>query len=125
MSHPFRAAVEARDLSALSAVLAPDVVFWSPAAFQPFRGRDVVTEVLGNVLEVLGDFVYVDDLSGDGTHVLIFTATVGGRQVQGLDHLRLDDDGLVTELTVMIRPLSGLIALAEAMAPRVAHLTKG
>lgn len=125
MTHPFRAAVEARDLPAASELLAPDVVFWSPVAFKPFHGRADVTEVLGNVLEVLEDFEYVDELHGDGSHALIFRATVGGRAVQGLDHLRLDDTGAITEFTVMVRPLSGVIALAEAMAPRVAHLSKG
>lgn len=125
MTHPFRAAVEARDLAALSATLSPDVVFRSPVAFQPFVGRDTVTEVLGNVMEVFEDFAYTDELEGSGSHALIFTATVGTRGVQGLDHLVLDADGLVTELTVMIRPLSGVIALAEAMGPRVAHLAKG
>jgi ketosteroid isomerase-like protein len=123
--HPFRAAVEARDLEALSDVLREDVVFWSPVAHQPFRGRDVVLEVLANVLEVFEAFTYVDDLAGEGTHALVFTATVGSRAVEGLDHLRLDEDGRVRELTVMIRPLSGAIALAEAMGPRVAHLAKG
>ena len=39
--------------------------------------------------------------------------------VEGLDHLTLDADGLVTQLVVMVRPLSGLIALAEAMAERL------
>lgn len=125
VTHPFRAAVEARDLTALSATLSSGVVFRSPVAFQPFVGRDTVTEVLGNVMEVFEDFVYTDELEATGSHALIFTATVGTRGVQGLDHLALDADGLVTELTVMIRPLSGVIALAEAMGPRVAHLAKG
>lgn len=124
VSHPFRAAVEARDVPALSALLAPDVVFFSPVAFQPFRGRRDVTEVLGHVLEVFEDFAYIDELEGPGTHALVFSARVGGRDVQGLDHLRLDDDGLVREFTVMVRPLSGVIALAEAMGPRVAHIAK-
>ena len=53
------------------------------------------------------------------------SASVGGRALQGLDHLRFDADGLVAEFTVMIRPMSGVIALAEAMGPRVAHLPKG
>jgi len=44
--------------------------------------------------------------------------------VQGLDLLRTGDSGEITNLTVMIRPLSGLIALAEAMAPKVGHLAK-
>jgi hypothetical protein len=124
MTHPLRAAVEARDLKAVSALLAPGVVFLSPVAFQPFRGREAVTEVLAHVLEVLEDFTYVDELSSAESHALIFTATVGGRTVQGLDHLRFDADGLVSEFTVMVRPLSGLIALAEAMAPRVAQISK-
>lgn len=124
MTHPFRAAVEARDLPAMSALLADDVVFNSPVAFAPFRGRDVVTEVLGNVLEVFSDFSYIDDLEAPGSHALIFAANVGERRVQGLDHLVLDDEGLIREFTVMVRPLSGVIALAEAMGPRVAHLSK-
>ncbi|MBK9739854.1 MAG: nuclear transport factor 2 family protein [Actinobacteria bacterium] len=124
MTHPFRAAVEAGDLEAMSVLLAPDVVFMSPVAFQPFRGREAVTEVLRNVFEVFGDFTYVDELDGRGSHALVFTATVGGREVQGLDHLRFDEAGLVSEFTVMVRPLSGLIALAEAMSPRVAHIAK-
>ncbi len=124
MAHPFRAAVEARDLQALSATLAEQVVFSSPVAFQPFRGRADVTEVLGNVLEVFENFSYSDELEGEGSHALVFTATVGGRTVQGLDYLRFDDEGLVSELVVLVRPLSGVIALAEAMGPRVAHISK-
>ena len=53
----------------------------------------------------------------EGSHALIFNARVGDKSVQGLDLLRTDDSGRITNLTVMIRPLSGLIALAEAMAP--------
>jgi hypothetical protein len=125
MTHPVRTAIEARDIDALGALLAEDVVFNSPVAFHPFVGRATVTEVLRNVMDVFTDFRYVDELVGDGTHALIFSAGVGGRTVLGLDHLRLDDDGLVREFTVMVRPLSGVIALAEAMGPRVAHLAKG
>lgn len=125
MTHPVRAAIEARDVDALSELFADDIVFNSPVAFHPYVGRGTVVEVLRNVMEVLTDFVYVDELAGEGTHALVFSAGVGGRAVLGLDYLRMDDDGLVTEFTVMVRPLSGLIALAEAMGPRVAHLSTG
>ena len=125
MTHPVRAAIEARDLDALAAQFSDDIVFNSPVAFHPFVGRGAVVEVLANVLEVFRDFTYVDELAGEGSHGLVFTAKVGERAVEGLDHLRFDADGLVREFTVMVRPLSGLIALAEAMGPRVAHLAKG
>jgi len=125
MTHPVRAAIEARDIDALKALFADDIVFNSPVAFTPFRGRDNVSAVLTEVMDVFSDFQYVDDLTGNGTHGLVFTAGVpGGRTVEGLDHLRYDDAGLITEFTVMVRPLNGLIALAESMAPRVAHIPK-
>jgi hypothetical protein len=71
------------------------------------------------VAEVFEDFEYTDELRGDGTHALVFRARVGDKQVEGLDHLTIDDEGLVSELMVMVRPLSGLIALAEAMGRKL------
>jgi hypothetical protein len=115
----FRAAVESRDLARIEAALAPDVVFRSPVVFKPYEGRDAVMHLLGTVVRVFEDFEYTDELEGDGTHALVFRARVGDRTVEGLDHLTLDADGLVTELMVMIRPMSGLTALAQAMAERL------
>ncbi|HYH58073.1 MAG TPA: nuclear transport factor 2 family protein [Thermoleophilaceae bacterium] len=126
--HPFRAAVEARDLDAAIALFADDATLDSPVAFKPFAGIDQVRVVLGAVIEVFEvfeDFEYTDELGGEGgVHALVFSARVGDKAVQGLDLIRADADGRITNLTVMIRPLSGLIALAEAMAPKVSHLAK-
>jgi hypothetical protein len=41
---------------------------------------------------------------------------VGNRQVEGVDLLRVADDGSIADLTVFVRPLSGLQALASAVA---------
>jgi hypothetical protein len=120
MSHPFRAAVEARDLQAMAAALADDVTFRSPVVFKPYEGRQEVMRLLGHVVEVFEDFRYTDELAGEGTRGLVFEARVGDRSLQGWDYLELDDGGRVTALTVMVRPLSGLIALAEAMGARLA-----
>ena len=122
--HPFRAAVEARDPDAMTACMAPDIRFYSPVAFKPFAGREAVSELFWNLFEVFEDFRYTDELQGEGTHALIFRANVNGKELEGLDHLIFGDDGLVTEFTVMIRPLSALMAMGEAMAPRVGHLEK-
>jgi len=115
----FRAAVEAKDVNAMRAALHPDVVFRSPAVFTPYEGVDAVMGLLGHVVEVFEDFAYTDELKGEATHALVFRARVGDKQVEGLDHLTLDADGLVTQLVVMVRPLSGLIALAQAMGARL------
>jgi SnoaL-like domain len=123
VSLAFRAAVEARDPDAMIAALAPGVIFHSPVAHKPFEGRETVGKVLTAVLETFEDFHYTDELdAGDGTHALIFRARVGDKELQGLDLVRLDDDGLIHELTVMVRPASGLMALGQAMAPKVETL---
>ena len=103
----------------MEAALSPDVVFRSPAVFTPYEGRESVMRLLRNAVEVFQDFEYTDELKGEGTHALIFRANVADKQVEGLDHLTLDADGLVTELVVMVRPLSGLIALAQEMGARL------
>jgi hypothetical protein len=118
----FRAAVEARDLGAMIDTLAPDVVFNSPVAFKPFEGRETVGRVLEAVLNTFEDFRYTDELDRDGVHALVFRARVGDKQVEGIDLLRLNGDGQIADFTVLVRPASGLMALAEAMGPKVAGL---
>jgi hypothetical protein len=123
--HPFRAAVEAGDIDAGLALFAEDATLDSPVAFKPFVGIEQVAVVLRAVIETFEDFHYTDEFeNADGKHALVFGARVGDKSVQGLDLITTDDSGQITNLTVMIRPLSGLIALAEAMAPKVGHLAK-
>jgi ketosteroid isomerase-like protein len=118
-SDAFKAAVEARDPEALTEALADDVVFRSPAVFKPYEGRDLVAAILTQgAMKVFEDFRYTDHLEDGDTAVLIFSARVGDRELDGLDLLRFDADGRVRELMVMVRPMSGLNALAEAMARR-------
>lgn len=125
MSDAFRAAVEAADHEAMSAELADDVVFHSPVAFTPFVGRESVAGVLEAVMGTFTEFSYSDELAEGETTALVFNANVGEKKVQGLDFLKRDSDGKITEFTVMLRPLSGVIAMAEAMGPKVAGLAKG
>ena len=118
----FRTAVEGRDLVAMIDTLADDVVFNSPVAFKPFEGRETVGKVLEAVFNTFEDFRYTDELDGDDVHALVFRARVGDKQVEGIDLLRLNDDGQIADFTVLVRPASGLMALAEAMGPKVAGL---
>ena len=116
-----RRAIEARDADAVEALLAPDVVFRSPALFKPYAGRAATMVFLRAAMDVFEDFRYTRTFTDDagGGSVMLFEANVGGKSLEGVDILSVGDDGLVTEFRVMVRPLSGLVALAEAMAPRV------
>jgi len=116
---PFRAAVEAADHAGMVAALAPGAVLRSPVTFEPFEGRDAVARLFSILLEVFEDFRYTDALEGDGVAALVFRARVGDRELEGLDLLRFDADGRIAELTVMVRPASGLMALGEAVGARL------
>jgi hypothetical protein len=115
--HPFRAAIEARDIDAAVALLADDVVFRSPVVFKPYRGRDSVKAILFAVSQVFRDFRYVREIGAPDAadHALVFQARVGDREIEGCDFIHVGDGGSIDELTVMVRPLSATIALAEAM----------
>src|SRR5436190_1914557 len=114
----FRKAVEAGDAAAIEALLAENVVFTSPVAFKPYRGKAITAAILRGVMRVFVDFHYVREIeSADGRdHALIFKTTVDGKEVNGCDFLHYDDNGLIDDFMVMVRPLSGANALAEAMA---------
>lgn len=114
----FRTAVEAGDFAALGDLLSDDVVFRSPVAFRPYEGKPVVAAILRGVGRVFTDFRYVRELEDpDGREsALVFETYVDGTSVNGIDLIRLDADGRIAELTVMVRPLSAANALANAMA---------
>ena len=112
-------------MDAALALFAEDATLDSPVAFKPFVGIEAVGVVLRAVFETFEDFRYTDELGAEnGVHALVFSARVGDKAVQGLDLIRSDGSGQITNLTVMIRPLSGLLALAEAMSAKVGHLPK-
>lgn len=119
MSAPFRAGVEAGDLESVFALLADDVVLHSPVTFRPFQGRAVVAHVLRTVFDVFEDFRYIDELAAGETSALVFEARVGDREVQGIDYIHTRPDGLIDDITVLVRPLSGLQALAAEMGRRL------
>jgi hypothetical protein len=121
----FRAAIEARDHARMVEALAPDVVFHSPITFRPFEGRELVATLFGVLLETFEDFRYTDELDGDGVKMLIFKARVGDRELEGLDVLRFDAEGKIAEFTVMVRPLSGAMALADAVGKGLERAAAG
>jgi ketosteroid isomerase-like protein len=114
-SDRFRAAVESADLASIDELFAEEVTFRSPVVFKPYEGRDAIKLLLGAVAQVFEDFRYVDQVETGDTAVLVFAARVGDREVDGVDILRFDASGRIAEMMVMVRPMSGVNALAEAM----------
>jgi len=114
-SDSFRSAAEAKDFTAAESLFAEDVSFRSPVVYKPYEGRDAIMMLLGAVARVFEDFRYVEQVETDDTAVLMFEARAGDRELQGVDILRFDEEGRIREMIVMVRPMSGVHALAEEM----------
>ncbi len=119
---PFATAILAADMTALASLLHPDATFTSPAVFEPYRGRAAVLRVLTAATQTIEDFAYSGETHGPGVDVLRFRGRVGRYQLEGVDIVSTDDDGQITDVTVMVRPLRGLEALVGGMQQTLARL---
>jgi hypothetical protein len=118
----FRRAVEARELERVGELLTEDVVLHSPIAFRPYRGREMVARIINLVASILEDFTFQREIGAesDNDHALVFGARIGDLSIQGCDFVRTNAEGLIDELTVMMRPLRAVHAFEEQMRVRFA-----
>lgn len=114
--------LESRDMSLLNELLADDVVFRSPVAYSPYPGKQVVTFILTNVIQIFENFTYHREFytEDEQSVVLEFSANVGEKKLKGIDMIRFNEQGQIVDFEVMIRPKSGLEALAAQMGQRMA-----
>ena len=119
VAHPFGAAIEAGDEDAALATIADDVVFRSPAVHRAYEGKAAVEVLLRAVATVFENFRYTNEWRDGRTTILFFEANVGDRDLQGIDILEENEAGQIERFTVMVRPLSGLQAVAGTMAARL------
>lgn len=114
----FREAIDAKDMDAVEAMLADEVVFRSPVAFKPYPGKAMTNAILRSVVEVFEDFHYVREIHDGVKHALVFEAKVDGLELTGCDFLVFDEEGKIIDFMVMVRPLKAAQALSVRMAER-------
>ncbi|WP_233355784.1 nuclear transport factor 2 family protein [Henriciella litoralis] len=105
------------DAASLSAILHDDVVFTSPVVHTPQRGKAITMMYLGAAGQTLGGdtFRYVRVFDCEDRAVLEFECEMDGILVNGIDMIEWDEDGLITDFKVMVRPLKGMQAVHAAM----------
>ncbi len=113
--------VASRDLSNLLSIVHPDAVFRSPMANTAYTSAPALMLALSTVIQVFQDFTYHRQLAtDDGLNIVLeFSARVGDKQLKGIDLVRFNEQGQITEFEVMVRPLSGLQALGAEMGARL------
>lgn len=110
------------NLGALGELLHPKAVFRSPMAHTPYPSAQAVQLILDTASKVFVDFTYHRQLaSADGTSVVLeFSANVNGKTLKGIDMIQFNFEGNIVDFEVVIRPMSGLQALGDEMAKRLA-----
>ncbi len=113
-----------KDMETLKSLLSEKITFYSPVVFKPKNTKEEAIFVLSNVIEVLQNFQYHREFIDGRNWALEFSAEVSGKSVKGIDLIQFDDNGEIVNFEVLIRPLSGLIALGEDMNRRFADAGK-
>lgn len=102
----------------LARIIREDAVFHSPVVHTPQRGRALVVAYLAAAAQTLGNdsFRYVRELVDQDCAVLEFTTELDGVHVNGIDLIRFDEDGMIADFKVMVRPLKAVNKVWEQMA---------
>jgi hypothetical protein len=110
--------VENRDVQGLDALLADDAVFHSPVVHTPQVGKPITKKYLAAAFHVFfnDSFRYVRELRGARDAVLEFEVRLDGITVNGVDMIKWNDAGKITEFKVMLRPLKAVNLIHQKMA---------
>lgn len=116
-----------RDLQALEALLADDVVFHSPVVHTPQVGKVITSKYLAAAMAVLNNatFEYQNEWFGKTSAVLEFRCVLDDSGaaivINGVDIIEWDADGRICNFKVMIRPLKAINALHAMMGKKLAE----
>ena len=107
--------------AALETILHPDCVFHSPVVHTPQEGKAIVIAYLSAAGQTLGndEFCYLREVVDGNTAVLEFQTMMDGIQVNGIDMITFDDESLITDFKVMVRPLKAINKVWEMMGQQL------
>ncbi|MXO48008.1 nuclear transport factor 2 family protein [Erythrobacter vulgaris] len=102
----------------LSAIIREDAVFHSPVVHTPQQGRGLVVAYLAAAGQTLGNdsFKYIREVVDGENAMLEFTTEMDGVHVNGVDIIRFDENGMISDFKVMVRPLKAMNKVWEQMA---------
>ncbi|NWH08528.1 MAG: nuclear transport factor 2 family protein [Alphaproteobacteria bacterium] len=105
--------IRARDVRLLEPFVAEDAIIASPMFWKPKGPRAYVMAILEQVTRHFEDFHYTKEWIDEPVLLLEFEARIDDKKLKGIDRIVLGEDGRMTAIEVLIRPMNGLQALAE------------
>jgi hypothetical protein len=108
--------MQRKDLAAMLAHMADDVILKTPLHVEPFKGKAAITPVVEALLGVVDKFDFKEMMQGPLHVSQYFGVTVGSVELDGMDYWRVNDAGLIQEMTVLWRPLPAIVAVQDRLA---------
>ena len=108
-------AVLSKDAALLSAIIAEGCELHSPVVWKPTSDKAYLIHILQGVIDTIDDFAYREEwVKGNGI-ILEFTGNIAGKGLVGIDRITLDEDGRMSRIEVLIRPMNTYIEFAQRM----------
>jgi hypothetical protein len=81
----------------------------------------MISDLFERIFNGISDIKFFETI-GEGTNnqVIFWQGRVGSEYLEEANLIRLDDQGRIREMTVFMRPIPGLLALASVLAPSLA-----
>jgi hypothetical protein len=114
--HAFTAAMQRKDLDTMLTHMADDIILKTPLVAEPFKGKAAIRPVVEALLRVVEKFDFREIMQGPGHVSAFFGITVGPNELDGVDFWRVDEAGLIQEMTVLWRPLPAIVAVQNKLA---------
>lgn len=120
----WHALAEERNADALDDILADNVVFHSPVVHTPQEGKAITKLYLTAALNTLnnGHFEYQREILQGDNAMLEFTTELDGIHINGVDIIHIDENGMIDDFKVMVRPLKGVNKIHEMMGAMLKKL---
>ena len=112
----FFIAIKSNNIDELKTILDPNVVFKPPTYWKEWQGRDVVARILTHVGSVFINLEYKRVLSNSSDYFLEFSCKIGALDATGVDMITLNEQGLIKNFEVVMRPYKSVGELRKSMA---------
>lgn len=100
----------------VSALLADDVVFNSPILVRSIGGRDVIAAIFAQSSSTRGSGTYTTEIKLDErTTFLRWVGTMDGHKIESLEVIVDNEQGLIKERTIALRPFPAVKLFRDAM----------
>tara|TARA_S200000501_G_scaffold159100_1_gene150095 strand:- start:29 stop:424 length:396 start_codon:yes stop_codon:yes gene_type:complete len=115
--HKWHEVINSDDMNALDNIIAEEAVFSSPVVFTPMEGKEITMMYLHAAGQSFNmeKFKYTKEIHDGMNSVLEFETYIDDISVNGIDMIEWNQDGMISNFKVMIRPFKAVQKVQEKM----------